>query len=473
MLLGPAGIRSSFPAHDSQINAVRFTSNGGALVSVSRDNTARIWTRSDRSWIATRELRQPGPVQDVAVLPGVEWVFIANANGAVHVVGASGNDVRAPNVARDGLMAVAVSPDGHFGASADLKGHVALWDPSTGASIAELAGHTAAVRSTAFSCDGTALATAGNDGLLAHWLTAPSRVVRHARLRNGGAILLANSALLSWDAENVVTIWDPDGTSHRVAGARRAPVTAAAAQGGLFATARADGDMTAYDLATRAERWSLRTGCTVIGKLAFDELSRTIAAACGGRSILTVDVATGEMRAQVATAADTTALAIAADGTVVVGRHDGALAAISRNGEERQVRRHDGPVTAVHVADGRVLSAGADGTVKLSMLANLDDSRTMRVPGHLDPSDAFGGIVALAATDRGRIIVAVTNRFRVGLWETEFGHALFSRVETLYHGFNTGVASASILPDGRSWLAVSDDGVPTVVTFADTGSAGR
>ena len=64
---------------------------------------------------------------------------------------------------RNGINAVAFSPDGRRLASASNDSTVRLWDPSTGAATAELVGHANPVLAIVFSPDGRYLSSASRD----------------------------------------------------------------------------------------------------------------------------------------------------------------------------------------------------------------------------------------------------------------------------------------------------------------------
>lgn len=71
--------------------------------------------------------------------------------------------------------AVAVGPDGRFGATGLRGGRVLLRDLETGTVVAELDAHTEKVQGVAFSEDGTTLVTGGWDNRIRVWDLAPLR----------------------------------------------------------------------------------------------------------------------------------------------------------------------------------------------------------------------------------------------------------------------------------------------------------
>lgn len=80
--------------------------------------------------------------------------------------------------------------------AASRDGTARMWDAKSGASLAELMGHTSSVLSAAFSPDGTRIVTASNDKTARVWDSVPYRVryaerSANARGKDGSAIVNA------------------------------------------------------------------------------------------------------------------------------------------------------------------------------------------------------------------------------------------------------------------------------------------
>ena len=128
-----------------------FSPNGDLLATASDDSTLRVWSVADRQL-----------VKEYATPPGGYWSLVFGGDGrslvVSDVVGTisvldvdTGSVIRTFAGQKNRLAELAISPDGSLVASGGDDNSVELWSTATGELVAQLPGHTAPVRTVAFS----------------------------------------------------------------------------------------------------------------------------------------------------------------------------------------------------------------------------------------------------------------------------------------------------------------------------------
>lgn len=148
--------------------ALEFTKDGRFLISTSPAGSVLAWDLAEEKQ-AYGVVTGQGEVRDVTVSP--DSLFIATA-GADRTVRVSHTDSGAPVATLTGhtaaVQVVAFSRDGRTLASAGEDHTVITWDTASWQHITRLTGHTATIRGLAFTADG-ALVSTGDDGMIFHW----------------------------------------------------------------------------------------------------------------------------------------------------------------------------------------------------------------------------------------------------------------------------------------------------------------
>jgi cytochrome c len=248
--------------HGGPVKAVRVDASGARALTGSFDYAMTAW---DLSGAAPKPIHRfeehDGAVNAVAFVPGSDRALAASDDGALALWSLTGGRLLhrfTGHTAR--VVAVAVSADGRWAATAGWDRTARLWD------LAELTpgpvlkgGHKAPVNAVAFSADGTRLYAASTDGVLAAYSVADGALQRvlykHGWSLNVLERLPGSERLVVGALNGAVKVVD-GGTGELVAElvSHDRPVLALAVveKPGLIATAGADGLIRV----TRLDDWS-------------------------------------------------------------------------------------------------------------------------------------------------------------------------------------------------------------------------
>lgn len=199
--------------HRADVRSATLSPDGREVITTSLDGTVRAWAVAGARPLGV--LRNGAGVLSphAAFSPDGRWAVVTSGEGPVPVW-----NLHSPRPARwlrpHGVAAqedvdVAVSRHGLVAvADRDSGGVVRIFDPRTGAVVAQLTGNRDEVRAVAFSPDGRWLATAGLDQLGRVFDVATGRMV--AELRGAGGAL--TSVAFAGDGRHVI-LGSQDGTA--------------------------------------------------------------------------------------------------------------------------------------------------------------------------------------------------------------------------------------------------------------------
>ncbi len=353
------------------------------------------------------------------------------------------------------VKSAAYSPDGTRVVTASWDGTARIWDAATGKEIRRLEGHSEMVRSAAFSPDGTRVVTAGVDGTARIWDAGTGKEIR----RLGGHSASLWSAAFSPDGTSVVTgsedgtarIWDAATGKEirRLEGHLNSVLSAGFSPDGTrVVTTGVDGTTRIWKAATGKEIMLLAGGLGGGRSAAFSPDGQTIVTAKVEAVIW--DAATGKeiMRLTGHSASAWTA-AFSTDGMSVVTASLDRTARIWDVATGKETRRLEGHSSSVLSAafspDGTsVVTASQDGTARIWEAATGKEVRRLERRSN--------SVLSAAFSPDGKAIVTACGDHAARIWDAATGKGVM-RLE----GHSSSVLSAAFSPDGKAIVTTSND----------------
>ena len=174
--------------HTQNVNGVAFAPDGRTLVSVSYDQSLRIWPLAGSA--SPVVVAMPVPLNAVAIGSDGE-IAAGGADGRLYFLSRDG--ARAGEVAAGPrpVISIAISPDGALVAAAGIGGTVAVIDRKTRDLARTLVGPGLPVWSVAFLPDSRTLLTGGADNIIRRWNAVTGEPVDPLLLEKEGDPLAA------------------------------------------------------------------------------------------------------------------------------------------------------------------------------------------------------------------------------------------------------------------------------------------
>ena len=406
--------QESLDAHLGPVTCVAQTADGRLLLSGSLDASVAVW-------VVDREDARAALTDDggaIAVSPNDD-IAVGASGGAVQLLDAGG--VPVATLGRSGpVMSVAVSPDGDTVLAGHEDGAVAVWDARSRTGRAVLTGHDGIVWELAFSPDGMLAGSACDDGTARLWDTADwtprATLAGHDGAVHGVAFTPDGGQVVTCGGDGTARLWSTDGAMDRILGRAQRPLTSVAVtpDAGSVVASADDGVVHVWDAEAAHGLPRRRRGERTFE--AHDRLIRRIALSADGRVLLTASF----------------------DATVNCWE-------LASGRKLQEFTGHKDSVYGVAIVDGRVYSAGADGTVWV-----WDVGADHPVGSYsLSPRRASG--VAVSAD--GTTMAASTLEGDVYAWET----ARFHEPATLAVGHTAQVDGLAFNADGSLLASVARD----------------
>jgi WD40 repeat protein len=386
------------------------------------------------------------------------WVKAGKGTPLLFFEGTSGRLVRSIPITRDGVSALALSPDGKVLAAKLTTGPVQLRDAATGklvrqfGEVFEEQGREL-VASLAFSPDGKRLAVVGAHSRALLWEVNPGKVlclVGPPEWKGHLAFSPDGTAIAGGD-EQSVSLWDARTGKQRW----RLPLSRSR---NLAISFSPDGS----SLAVPAENGTLRLIAVASGKarrqwesssdqgvaVAFSPDGKLLASGGDGGTIRFWDPGTGkELRRMVDCGVPVSSLVFARDGKVLAAGTDWGLRLwdVTTGKELFPGTEHRAPVTGLAFSpDGRAL-ASSDKSGK-TLLWEVHTGKPLRRLGQRDER------AALAFSRDGKVLVTAGRDGTLLLREAATGKEIFS-----LRGHTEEVYAAAFAPDGKTLVSVSSD----------------
>jgi WD40 repeat protein len=323
----------------------------------------------------------------------------------------------------DGVLSVAVTPDGQYVVSGSWDKTVRLWELATGKEVRRFTGHEGSVTSVAVTPDGKCVVSGSWDKTVRVWELATGKEVRrftgHQDWVNSVAVTPDGQHVVSGSGDNTLRLWEPD-------------ILVVCLRGSVDKTVRL---------------WELATGKEVRRFTGHQDWVNSVAVTPDGKYV-------------VSGSGDNTLRLWEPDILVVClrGSVDKTvrLWKLATGKEVRRFTGHEWVVESVAVTpDGKyVVSGSRDNTVRLWELATGKEVR--RFTGHEDT------VRSVAVTPDGKYIVSGSKDKTVRLWDLATGQEV-----RRFTGHERAVWSVAVTPDGRYVVSGSWDNTIRVRYIGD------
>ncbi|MCM2370525.1 WD40 repeat domain-containing protein [Aporhodopirellula aestuarii] len=190
-VLGEGGSeKSSNPGHFDWIRTMAFDSSGARLVSAGNDGQMILWDRR-RDFTVLQEIASAPALACVRFAGSGQQIAAVGFDSQVFLIGKAASTL--PKLTCDcvDLRCCAYRDDGRMLAVAGRNGHLHLFDPATGNTIAEKELHSARVRDVAFMPNSGVLVSVSEDGEMVRFDTDRQTLLSRQRITSGRLFSLA------------------------------------------------------------------------------------------------------------------------------------------------------------------------------------------------------------------------------------------------------------------------------------------
>lgn len=406
-------------AHRDWVRAVSFAPDSSLLATGSGDRSVVVWNASAKQLVLVRRIDDlKARVRAVAVPERSDIVIAATEEPRIHAFGVDGpvGDVHLPPGV-DWVRSVATADDGSVVAGCE-DGSVRLWGGAGGGRLKTLGSGSNTVWSTQFADRGRIAVVGDGAGTVELIPASPQEAPRRLRaghgrvwsLAAGGEYIAAacgDGRVRAWswrDEQWRRTLNEDTARTWAVALAQAVPRVAAST---------GDGHVRCWDLPSGELLWSQDVRAGRLRAIAFDDAGELLAACGGDGSVHVWRAQTGEHVSRFSNAAGwARTVALDATGTrAAVGSGTGDITVRDLSGDRftTHLPGHTGRILMLGFADDGdgLVSAAADGTVRLWSLREQRQKAEVRVDASLHCA-AFDGPTKQVLVGSAAGVVALT-----------------------------------------------------------------
>lgn len=448
--------------HQDAVLGASFSPDGKRLITVSRDQTARIWDAENGQPIGMT-LQHEAAVNSAEFSPDGQLVITVSDDRQVRIWDAnSGTPTAAPMVHGDQVYVAVFSPDGKRFVTASGDGTAQVWDTQSQSPAGAAMKHQDGVFYANFSPNGTQVVTASGDTTAQVWDAMSGQPIG-APLRHQGAVYMARfspdgRSVITTSGDTTARVWDvasgqplfpPLNHDRSVSSGRFSP------DGSRVVTASDD---------KTARIWDSRTGDPIgiplkhegpVVSASFSVDGLRIVTSSDDHTVRVWDAMTGlPIGTPISHGDAVNSCMFSPDGTVVLSASDDQTAAVW-NGRwgtppDPQFRQGDSVYSAAFSRDGsRIVTASGDGS---AVIWNRQTGQTIGQPLKHGRSIT----VARFSADSKRIVTA-SDDSTARIWNAHTGDPVTPPM--VHAGV---VVDANFSPDGRRLVTASHDGTSRI-----------
>jgi WD40 repeat protein len=163
--------------HDGVIHDVAWSGDGARIASASADGTASIWSAATGERLLTMKSDGGKPFYDAQFIARGSRLVTTSGDNTARVWDVTTGRELLRRSDPQTLRTLDLDPTGQIAVSSTFKQSATMWRVDTGATVAEIVGHSGDVMSSSWSADGRFVATSSSDGKTRIWNAANAQVV--------------------------------------------------------------------------------------------------------------------------------------------------------------------------------------------------------------------------------------------------------------------------------------------------------